>query len=847
MMAGGCPSRTVHHATHAADMALAMIAAMPQIRVMLKQVLQNQTERAEREDDKLRILKNFNIKVGLNTGQVTAGVIGATCRRFKLFGDTVNTASRMESNSLPNFIQVSETTFKHLIKTRAFLFKKREPMKIKGKGIMQTYFLMGKTKDKDAVEHDVLENLMTQEDFVRFNFVDVCERVVEESKDQDESGDMIGSVVEMAESLKQPDASLRENGAHANTASNEGGARGVVQYDELNKSEAFMSTYTKLETREKPQLHVNQTLLFLFGYDFSVIKPGADEAMLETHYHLHVFVKHRVTVRFVFSAIFTMMVFLCGYDAWSLKHNMLILILRYSICLPFLAIFIIFSYHRRFFHFQQLSLFITWLVLGTSVVMIGTYEAPQPGYGILLIVLSVIFFLDSLYFINRLIIVFLLAILHCAMLYNSCVKYNTLERDREDDRLHHSDPLVHALKVDLSEIGKTFCVLMGDQICLNGHSNSREKTSCYVETFGENKTFYDQFVDDDDEADELENAVRTVLWRGLMKLQSVAPFPALRQVLIIFFFCCLLTYPNWLSDYFNRVCFNRVQKEYEMEKEGKQAQARTTKFLNQLVPPSIVPLLSQGKFIADKLDDATIIFVDMVGFTKFSSELDPDELVMFLNELYSRFDTVLDQFGLYKVEIIGDALFAVAGAPEERYDKYHAARAVCAANGLLQEVVKLRDFLEISIKIRIGIHTGSCVAGVVGIKDPRYHLFGVTCANAEMIESTGSAGRIHISQATADSIKESGASTGITFTKRDENDLPPLKADASDKERAERQQTVDNIDDARKRVGSSYFADVDVEMIMNFPDLQAVSDEGQHHPRMRRDTEDINFINRSSH
>jgi len=278
-------------------------------------------------------------------------------------------------------------------------------------------------------------------------------------------------------------------------------------------------------------------------------------------------------------------------------------------------------------------------------------------------------------------------------------------------------------------------------------------------------------------------------------------------------------YPSWVSNYFSRVCFNRVQREYEMEKEGKVAQMRTRHFLERLVPASIVPKLSHGKFIADKLDNVTILFVDMVGFTKFSSQLDPDELVMFLNEMYSRFDTVLEKYCLYKVEIIGDALFAVAGAPEERYDEYHAARAVCAGNGLLKEIVKLRDFLEISVRIRVGIHTGGCVAGVVGIKDPRYHLFGVTSSNAEKVESTGAAGRVHVSQATVDSIRESGAMQGITFTKRDAKDLPNLPEDATDEKKAKRQQTIENIDEARSRVGASYFAEVEEEECMAFPDL----------------------------
>jgi hypothetical protein len=109
---------------------------------------------------------------------------------------------------------------------------------------------------------------------------------------------------------------------------------------------------------------------------------------------------------------------------------------------------------------------------------------------------------------------------------------------------------------------------------------------------------------------------------------------------------------------------------------------------------------------------------------------------------------------------------------------------------------------------------------VVGIKDPRYHLFGVTCANAEKIESTGSAGRVHCSQSVVDSIEKSGASAGLHFELRDPASLPPLSENATEDEKKKRSDTVANINEAKGRVGKSYFATIaDASQVMTLPKL----------------------------
>ena len=156
MMVAGCPNRSVNHALKAAKTALLMLQHMPRIRKELISTICGENKNDdENRSKKIEMFNKINVKLGLNSGAVTAGVIGETCQRFKLFGDTVNTASRMETNSEPGMITCSESTFRSIIKieVNSFKFKKREPLQVKGKGLMQTFFVVG-SKDDDVTDFD---------------------------------------------------------------------------------------------------------------------------------------------------------------------------------------------------------------------------------------------------------------------------------------------------------------------------------------------------------------------------------------------------------------------------------------------------------------------------------------------------------------------------------------------------------------------------------------------------------------------------------------------------------------------------------------------------------------------
>ena len=164
--------------------------------------------------------------------------------------------------------------------------------------------------------------------------------------------------------------------------------------------------------------------------------------------------------------------------------------------------------------------------------------------------------------------------------------------------------------------------------------------------------------------------------------------------------------------------------------------------LLNLLPEHVIPRLESGQFFAEQEEGVSVIFTDIKGFTAYSSKISPHELVDFLNGMYSAFDEVITSWELYKVEIIGDAYFISAGCPNVRsiLPGEYAMRATEVALALLRTLPRVCD--DPTVNMRVGIHSGRVVAGIVGVKGPRYHLFGQTVAYAEKMESHGVPGRV---------------------------------------------------------------------------------------------------------
>ncbi|XP_066977790.1 atrial natriuretic peptide receptor 1-like [Macrobrachium rosenbergii] len=183
---------------------------------------------------------------------------------------------------------------------------------------------------------------------------------------------------------------------------------------------------------------------------------------------------------------------------------------------------------------------------------------------------------------------------------------------------------------------------------------------------------------------------------------------------------------------------------------------RCEELLYQLLPKSVASQLIAGKsVVAETYDCVTIYFSDIVGFTALSAQSTPLQVVDLLNDLYTRFDAIIENFDVYKVETIGDAYMVVSGLPV-RNGTQHCREIANMSLALLREVetFTIRHRPEDKLKLRIGMHTGPCVAGVVGLKMPRYCLFGDTVNTASRMESNGLPLRIHVSPTTQKMLSE---------------------------------------------------------------------------------------------
>ncbi|XP_031817270.1 olfactory guanylyl cyclase GC-D-like [Sarcophilus harrisii] len=189
-------------------------------------------------------------------------------------------------------------------------------------------------------------------------------------------------------------------------------------------------------------------------------------------------------------------------------------------------------------------------------------------------------------------------------------------------------------------------------------------------------------------------------------------------------------------------------EELELEKQ------KTEKLLSQMLPQSVAEALKAGTtVIPEYFDQVTIYFSDIVGFTIISALSEPMEVVDLLNDLYTLFDAVLNSHDVYKVETIGDAYMVASGLPR-RNGTRHAAEIANLALDILSSVgdFRMRHVPEVPVRIRAGLHSGPCVAGVVGLTMPRYCLFGDTVNTASRMESTGLPYRIHVSGSTVQTL-----------------------------------------------------------------------------------------------
>lgn len=181
---------------------------------------------------------------------------------------------------------------------------------------------------------------------------------------------------------------------------------------------------------------------------------------------------------------------------------------------------------------------------------------------------------------------------------------------------------------------------------------------------------------------------------------------------------------------------------------------RSEKLLLNILPGPIAERLkAQDSLIADSFPEVTVLFADIVGFTPLSAKLPAEELVALLSQLFSRFDAITEKHGLEKIKTIGDAYMLAGGLPLPRED--HAVAVALAALELQREIesFNIEQKIESPISLRIGIHSGPVVAGVIGTRKFAYDVWGDTVNTASRMESHSEPGAIQVSSATFELLK----------------------------------------------------------------------------------------------
>ncbi|XP_057310998.1 atrial natriuretic peptide receptor 1-like isoform X2 [Hydractinia symbiolongicarpus] len=197
---------------------------------------------------------------------------------------------------------------------------------------------------------------------------------------------------------------------------------------------------------------------------------------------------------------------------------------------------------------------------------------------------------------------------------------------------------------------------------------------------------------------------------------------------------------------------------------------RTESLLSRMLPKPVAQQLMKGQEVkAESFDEVTIYFSDIVDFASLCSSCSPLQVVTLLNDLYTLFDNVISHYDVYKIAAAGYAYMVVSGLPI-RNGRQHAREISAMALRILAAVktFKIRHKPDQPLLVRIGLHSGPVVAGVVGTTMPRYCLFGDTVNFASLIESAGEPLKIHISPSLKDILQTLG---GFTTEERGETSL----------------------------------------------------------------------------
>lgn len=174
--------------------------------------------------------------------------------------------------------------------------------------------------------------------------------------------------------------------------------------------------------------------------------------------------------------------------------------------------------------------------------------------------------------------------------------------------------------------------------------------------------------------------------------------------------------------------------------------AQSDRLLRAILPEPVAKELREtGKTTAVRHDDASILFADIVGFTPLAASMPAEKVVALLANVFERFDELIEECGVEKIKTIGDAYMVAGGVPQTMQD--HPERLARCALGMLNVIAEISSNTGHRLQLRIGLHRGPVVAGVIGSTKFAYDLWGETVNLASRLESSGEPGRIHVSAA----------------------------------------------------------------------------------------------------
>jgi len=206
------------------------------------------------------------------------------------------------------------------------------------------------------------------------------------------------------------------------------------------------------------------------------------------------------------------------------------------------------------------------------------------------------------------------------------------------------------------------------------------------------------------------------------------------------------------STFFTFACFanwdidRRARRSYRAWMKLEDERAKTEQMLFNVLPEDVANRLRKGEVVADSFGDVSVIFADIVGFSKLTRKLSPGQLVKMLNAVFSIGDACAARHGVEKVKTIGDAYLAVVGGTSSTT---HDARvAIAFARDLISELERYADQARLDVRVRVGIHTGPVVGGVIGAQRMAYDYWGDTMNTASRIEGIAQPGGIAVSEST---------------------------------------------------------------------------------------------------